>query len=109
MENITYKIRFFNEATGSIVVEFNDFPPFNIDLPLVDNKYPEGEALDEYVKGFLPLEFIQRKKIIEQGIENASNIAALVEPFPVPEPRDLPPVVAAPEEEQPVSQGTQTL
>jgi hypothetical protein len=85
MENITYKIRFFNQATGSIVVEFQDFAPFNIDLPLVDGKYPEGQALDEYIKGFLPIEFVQRKQIIAQGIENAANIAALVEPWPQPE------------------------
>jgi len=95
MENITYKIRFFNQATGSIVVEFSEFPPFNIDLPLVDGKYPEGAALDEYIKGFLPIEFIERKKIIQQGVENASAIAALVEPFPEPEIKVTPEMVAA--------------
>jgi hypothetical protein len=84
--DLTYKIRVFNESTGSIVVEFQDFAPFNIDLPLVDGKYPEGQALDEFIRGFLPIEFVQRKQIISQGIENASNIAALVEPWPTPEP-----------------------
>lgn len=83
--DLTYKIREFNQVTGSIVVEFEDFAPFNIDLPLVDGKYLEGEALNDYIKGFLPVEFVQRKQVIAQGIENASNIAALVEPWPQPE------------------------
>lgn len=81
---ITYKIRAFNKVTGSIVVEFQNFAPFNIDLPLVDGKYPEGQELDQYIRGFLPIEFVQRMQAIAQGVKNETTIENLVEPWPAP-------------------------
>jgi hypothetical protein len=78
----SYKIRSFNRDNGSIVVEFMEFPPFNIDLPIKNGRYPEGDALDTYVKGFLPIHTIERKQNISVGIENADVIAAMVEEQP---------------------------
>lgn len=83
--DISYKIRAFNKVTGSIVVEFENFAPFNIDLPLNDGKYPEGQELDQYIRGFLPIEFVKRIQTIAQGVENETSIESLVEPWPQPE------------------------
>ena len=78
-----YKIRSFNQTTGSIVVEFMDFPLFNVDLPVENGRYPEGEVLDTYIRGFLPIWVVERKQVIQAGISNAEAIAALVEPLPI--------------------------
>jgi hypothetical protein len=80
--SIEYKIRSFNQTTGSIVVEFMDFTPFNIDLPVENGLYPEGEALDAYIRGFLPVWVVERKQVIQAGVSNAEAIASLVEPLP---------------------------
>ena len=80
---IQYKIRGFNRDNGSIVVEFADFAPINIDLPIENNRYMEGAYLDTYIKGFLPTHVVQRNQDIKTGIENADAIAALVEAKPV--------------------------
>lgn len=84
--SVDYKIRSFDKVNGSIVVEFADFPLFNIDLPVDGGKYPEGEALDTYIRGFLPVWVLERKQIIQNGIANETSIEALVEPPPQPEP-----------------------
>lgn len=80
---IQYKIRGFNRDNGSIVIEFADFAPINVDIPIENNRYIEGEALDTYIKGFLPIQVVARKQNISAGIENADAIAAMVEAKPV--------------------------
>lgn len=76
---IQYKIRSFNSDNGSITIEFADFAPISVDLPIENNRYMEGEALDTYIKGFLPVYAVTRKQNIAAGIENADVIAAMVE------------------------------
>jgi hypothetical protein len=81
----TYKIVSFNKDTGSIAVEFApDMAPAYIDLPIKDDgTYPVGTELDEYVQGFIPTWFLERKVKIAQGIANEAAIQALVvEPTP---------------------------
>lgn len=87
--SIEYKIRGFDQSSGTITVEFADFPLFSIDLPINDGRYPEGEELDGYIKGFLPVWLLERKQVIQSGITNASSIASLVEPLPEPEPQQV--------------------
>ena len=78
-----YIIRSFDKNFGTIVVEYKGYN-INIDLPIVDQKYPEGDELDQYIDNFLPKEFVARKDIIAQGIQNQSTIEALVVPLPPP-------------------------
>lgn len=87
-----YKIINFDKTIGSIVVEFApDMAPVAIDLPIgEDGNYITGSALDEYVQGFIPTWFIERKAKIAAGIPNEAEIEALVQaPAPVVVEADL--------------------
>lgn len=76
-----YKIIKFEETTGVLVVQFHEnIPPFGIDLPLNEQGlYITGQELEQYIEGFAPRDFIERKNKISQGIANASEIQALVD------------------------------
>lgn len=81
---MTYKIISFNEITGSIQFEIPDYAPFNVDLPIEDGKFIEGEKLDQYIKNFIPAWHIERTNLLKNGIENVENIRRLVEtPSPI--------------------------
>lgn len=78
-----YKIKQFDQSTGQIVVEFLliDGVEIAIDLPIDENRcVPTGDALDTYIKGFLPYGAVQRKQALAGGIANASELMALFEP-----------------------------
>lgn len=78
-----YKILAFNEAIGEVVVKF-ETPHFkdvlNIILPIEDDLYPEGEALDNYILGFVPYRDEVRCVCLERGVKNVDRLKALVEP-----------------------------
>jgi hypothetical protein len=76
---MNYKIRFFDKEKGSIVVEFDGVGTFNIDLPIEDSKYPEGEALHNLIQQYAPVWVIEREEKISAGVTNESYIAGLVE------------------------------
>jgi hypothetical protein len=78
---MTYRIVKFEETTGVLVVQFHEsIPPFGIDLPLNEQGlYITGQELEQYIEGFAPRDFIDRKNKINQGIANASDIQALVD------------------------------
>jgi hypothetical protein len=77
----TYVITKFDEAAGQIIVRFDaSVPPIAVDLPIENGLYPTGEALDTYVKGFIPTWHVERLNTIKAGVSNASEIAALVVP-----------------------------
>lgn len=75
-----YKIINFNAATGQLVVEWHpDFPRVAIDLPIDDNnQFPTGEALDTYIRGFVPVWELERIEKLK-SVTNADAIAALVQ------------------------------
>lgn len=77
-----YIIRNYDAATGSILVEFTGYGTWNIDLPIVDGKHPEGADLESYIQGFAPVHIAERDTAIKTGISNASVIQALVQPYP---------------------------
>jgi hypothetical protein len=83
---MTYKIIQFNEGQGQIIVEHDPrFSAFAVDLPIDDNGlYITGEALDNYIKGFIPHDYVTRIDKINAGVSNAHEIAALVTPLPIP-------------------------
>lgn len=73
-----YVINNFNEATGQISVTFGGVLTHSIDVPLDSNNlYIIGDALDAYIKGFAPVEFVERKNKIDAGIANATALKAL--------------------------------
>lgn len=77
----TYVITKFNEDAGQIIVRFDaNMSPVAIDLPVENGVYPTGEALDQYIKGFIPTWHLERLNIIKAGVSNAAEIAALVVP-----------------------------
>jgi hypothetical protein len=89
-----YKIIKFDQSTGNIVVRYSEeFSPMGIDVPIKDNKYIVGEELDTFIKGFIPVNHMNRLSLIKSGISNAQEIQSLVEQepekvIPVDEERD---------------------
>jgi hypothetical protein len=78
---MTYTIKQFNPYTGQLSVEFDPVAgAFSIDIPLTqDGLYVTGEALEQYINGFEPRDFISRRQFITAGIANSEEIAALAE------------------------------
>jgi len=77
---VNYKIKNFNEQTGAIIVEFENFGSFNIELPIDDNGFIlSGDALNNYIKGFAPVGHYQRLNKLSKGIKNADEIKNLIE------------------------------
>lgn len=78
---MAYTIKQFNPFTGQLIVEFDPVAgAFSIDIPLTqDGLYVTGDALAQYINGFEPKDFINRKQIIAAGIPNSAEIAALAE------------------------------
>lgn len=75
---MNYVINNFNEATGQICVTFGGVLTHSIDVPLDSNNlYITGDALDTYIKGFAPVDFIERKNKIAAGIANVAALKAL--------------------------------
>jgi hypothetical protein len=78
-----YKIINFDKTRGSIVIKYSEeFSPMGIDIPINDNKYIIGEELDTFIKGFIPVNYMNRLNLIKSGISNAQEIQALVEEEP---------------------------
>ena len=83
---MAYTIKQFNPATGQLAVEFNPTTgEFSIDIPLTqEGLYVTGDALAQYINGFEPKDFIDRKQKIAAGIANSADIAALAESVVTP-------------------------
>lgn len=79
-----YKIVKFDEVIGQILVKFDEAEHLiPVDLhPNEQGHLLEGEALDQYIRGFCPLEHITRKNVFANGIKNLDSIRALVQPLP---------------------------
>jgi hypothetical protein len=76
----TYKVLSFNETTGQLTIEFaKELAPLTVDVPIENGLYIAGEALDNYVQGFIPTWFIERQTQINAGISNVEVLKALVE------------------------------
>jgi len=78
-----YKIIKFDELKGSIIVRYSEeFPTISIDIPIKDNNYIVGEELDAFIKGFIPVNYMNRLSLVKAGISNAQEIQSLVEQEP---------------------------
>lgn len=78
---MAYTIKQFNPYTGQLTVEFDPVVgAFSIDIPLTEEGlYVTGDALAQYINGFEPRDFINRKQLVAAGIANSADIAALAE------------------------------
>jgi len=77
--SMIYKIVNFWPTTGQIEIECEGYNKrIAIDLPIDNGKYPEGDDLDIYIRGFVPSWLIQRNKLLNAGITNSDTIKALV-------------------------------
>lgn len=75
-----FKVISFDSNTGQIVVEVANMR-LALDLPIDDAGYvPEGDELEKYVMGFVPIEALRRQRILSQhgGVRNAGAIQSLV-------------------------------
>ena len=82
-----YKIRDFNAATGSLLVQFYtaDFPDglmYNVDVPLVNGEFISGQALDDHIMIFAPYGQIERAI----ALRNAAAPNVVIEPLPTTPP-----------------------
>jgi hypothetical protein len=78
---MTYTIKQFNPYTGQLIVEFDPaVGTFSVDVPLTqDGLYITGDDLTQYIAGFEPRDFIDRRQKIDAGIANSAEIAAIAE------------------------------
>ena len=75
---VQYKIVNFDENSGQIQIKCENYDPIiNIDLHPDNGKYPEGEALDLYIRGFVPTWLINRSNNIKK-VTNKEYIQSLV-------------------------------
>ena len=97
---MAYTIKQFNPYSGQITVEFGPVAgTYSIDVPLTeDGLYVTGDALVQYINGFEPRDFIDRKQKVAAGIANSAEIAALAESvFEAPAEADIEAAQAAAE------------
>ena len=91
----TYKIRSFNTTEGSVACTVHNSAAetvgtINIDLPRdADGLYLVGTPLNDYIMGFIPIDFYTRSEEVKSGVSNASAITALVEALPEEEVEDV--------------------
>ena len=103
---LSYRIIKFNQSTGSIVVQYKKddavIATYNFDIPIDDDGlYLVGDELHERLMSMMPTQWIARMESLANGVANAADIEALVDPLPVIEPTPLP------AGNQPISTGTQ--
>jgi hypothetical protein len=84
----TYTIRDFNANTGTMVVEFDGFPPRGYNAPHDGTSYLSGDALEAEIQKMYPTFEVNQKQIISR-LTNLENIQALVNPYPQPSAADV--------------------
>lgn len=77
MDNPIFKIKSFESTIGQITVVFFDGSELCIDIPIHNNQYLTGDALDTYISGFAPntegrIEEVKR-------VVNSEDISKLVD------------------------------
>lgn len=79
-----YKIVAFDEVIGQLQIKY-DVIPYLVPLDLHPDEtghLPEGEQLDQFIRGACPIGFVIRQRIFNEGIKNIDSIKALVQPLP---------------------------
>jgi hypothetical protein len=82
----TYTIIGFNKQIGQLTIRFHpDMNPLAVDVPIENGQYITGEALDTYIKNFIPTWHIERLAAIQSGVSNENVLESLVIPEPISE------------------------
>jgi hypothetical protein len=95
-EIMQQRIIAFDEVNCQVVLSVEGIPPYAIDLPIdEEGNTLEGDALREYLRGFYPLEYFERKNRLKDGVKNAAAVRGLVDPLPVTQPTNEELAIAA--------------
>lgn len=85
MSDVSYKIVRFDETNGQLTLKYRDMYTV-VDLPIdINGNVPSGDALRDYLRGFVPTWHYDRLELFANGINNADEIRNLVESDDVPE------------------------
>jgi hypothetical protein len=68
-----YKVLNFNENNGVITLDYLNGIVINLDLPVINGAFPEGQELEDIIQRMYPVHFEQR----QLEVSGASNIAVL--------------------------------
>lgn len=85
---LSHKIRYFDETAGNIQVSIHkadgtELGAMAVDVPMdADGKYVVGDALNQYIKDFIPNEHYTRKETVVAGISNKDEVKAMIEAYP---------------------------
>lgn len=81
MISTDYKIIGFDTSIGQLTIQFDCVNyPVLLDLHLDENGYyPEGKALDTYIRTICPIGVVERVQKISEGVPNVNNILSLVQ------------------------------
>lgn len=80
-----YKIISFDNESGTIVVSWDyNQQTHTISLPIENGAYLTGVHLDQYIRGFFPIQHYERLEQIQSGIANEGNIDLLVDKNYIP-------------------------
>lgn len=80
-----YKIISFDNESGTIVVSWDyNQQTHTISLPIENGAYLTGVHLDQYIRGFFPIQHYERLEQIQSGISNEGHIDSLVDTTYVP-------------------------
>jgi hypothetical protein len=75
-----YRVVNFDETSGQLAVAFaEDLAPLTIDVPIENGLYLAGDALHQYITGFIPTWHIERQTQIKAGVANKEELKTLVE------------------------------
>ena len=78
-ELIEYRIVAFHQNRGQIEIECDGVPHrISIDLPIDNGRYPEGDDLDLFIRGFIPHWHISRPLRVSK-VTNVDYIKSLVD------------------------------
>ena len=73
-----YRIIAFYDDVGVVAVDFGSGVVVNMDLPIVNNRYPLGEELDKFIQSMYPAAHMDALAA-RKNVENAEFIRNLVE------------------------------
>lgn len=93
---IEFRLVDFHQQTGSLqVVYYNDDIPqginFSLNVPIVNGAYLQGEALEEFIQGYAPVDVFERAALIrESNLQSpVENLALQTEARPPSNPTIL--------------------
>ncbi|PHS68224.1 MAG: hypothetical protein COB23_09630 [Methylophaga sp.] len=79
---MAYTIRSFNSITGQISVEFDGGQVYELEVPIQNGAYYNGQTLIDYINSYDPLAYNGRVIALAANPSGGDSIASLVDPLP---------------------------